>query len=70
MIVTIKVEDLRTVDNQGTVFVVTGTDPEGRRVRFAGEHRPMGAALEAVEQEGQAVCEVEDWMVLGIEDAP
>ncbi len=70
MIVTVKVEDLQTVDREGTMFVVTGTDEQGRRVRFAGQHGPMGAALDGVERDGEAACEVEDWMVLSIAQPP
>lgn len=58
-------EDLVHVSDEGTVWVLEGTDTETRdRVRFGGDWRAAQAYGEAVEAEGEAVAEVEPWQVL------
>jgi hypothetical protein len=65
MNVTVTAEDLVHVSDEGTVWVMTGTDTETRdRVRFASDWRAAQAFGEAVETGGEAVAEVEPWQVL------
>lgn len=64
MIVTVTLDDMGTVRDEGSVLSVVGTDEQGRRVRFAGDAEPMAAALRGVNDNGEAVVQVEDWMVL------
>lgn len=65
MNVTVTAEDLVHVSDEGTVWVMTGTDTETRdRVRFASDWRAAQAFGEAVDTEGEATAEVESWQVL------
>lgn len=57
-------EDLERVQNEGSVWVFTGSDAQGRVVRFGVDHRPAGGLIEAVRAEGILPCHVESWQVL------
>ena len=65
--VTLTIEDVDAVIDQGSVVVITGTDDVGQRVTFAGDHRPLGHIIEALltDAEDEIVVEVEDWQILG-----
>ncbi len=67
MNVTLTSDDLDTADNKGTVILVTGTDDDGNRVTFAGDHRPMAWALEIVETVGEIQVDVDAWQILSTE---
>jgi len=52
-----------------TIGFGLGVDEDGRRVRFAGDHRPLrhlGEALAVAEE--PILVEVDDWQVLSIEE--
>ena len=72
MIVTVTPDDLGTLRNAVSVIVITGTDPAGNRVTFAGDARPMAAMLGDVinGDVDEAPCEVEPWAVMNIEPWP
>lgn len=63
MLLTLTSEDLPTVVGHGSVVQVTGTDEDGARVTFAGDHRVMAGMLEALEVEGELPVYVEDWQI-------
>jgi hypothetical protein len=47
-----------------------GTDDGGRRVSFAGDHRPMrhiGEAMQHTTSDDPVTVELEDWQVLSVE---
>jgi 2-iminoacetate synthase ThiH len=49
----------------GSVATATGTDTEtGDTVVFAGDWRPMRDLASLLEEEGEIVCEVEEWQIL------
>lgn len=54
-----------SIDNQGTVIVLEGTDDQGRTHYFAADHRPARDLLEIVAVEGDVPVEVESWQLLG-----
>ena len=49
-----------------TIVTASGLDEKGRRVTFAGDHRPMSGLAEAVEYEGEVEVELESWQILSI----
>ena len=63
-IVWVTEDDLNAIVDQGSVLVFTGTDAQGRVVRFGVDHRPAHGLIEAVEAEGTIPCHVEPWQVL------
>jgi len=64
MNVTVTTEDLVHVSDEGTVWVMEGTDTETRdRVRFASDWR-AAQAFGIAADEGEATAEVEEWQVL------
>lgn len=55
----------------GTVAIGVGVDTKtGEEVRFGGDHRPMLALAEAIEEHGPVNAEVEDWAILSRGPAP
>lgn len=67
MNVTITMSDLGTLRDEGTVWVVTGTDNEtGDLVTFAGDHRPMANMLEGLAggEQADVMAEIEDYQVV------
>lgn len=68
MQITVTTEDLTTLRGMGSsVLTVTGTDENGDRVTFAGDHRPMAAMLDALidGEEAEVTAEVEPWQQMG-----
>ena len=58
-----------TIPADSTIGYGLGVDEDGRRVRFAGDHRPLrhlGEALAVAEE--PILVEVDDWQVLSIEE--
>ena len=58
-----------TIPAWSTIGYGLGVDEDGRRVRFAGDHRPLrhlGEALAVAEE--PILVEVDDWQVLSIEE--
>lgn len=51
-----------------TIITASGLDAQGRRVTFAGDHRPMRDLAEVVEQEGEVTVDLEPWQVLSVVD--
>ena len=59
------VEVTAFVRDEGSVIVLEGVDHGGRAViRFAADHRPGRAIVEALASEEPVVVEVERWQVL------
>ena len=59
-----------TIPASSTIGHGLAVDQHGRRVHFAGDHRPLrqlGEALAAADE--PILVEVEPWQVLAIEDA-
>lgn len=71
MIITLTIEDVATVVDEGTVVQITGTGEDGQRVTFAGDARSMSHVLEALVSgdEPEVDVQVEDWQVLSRETA-
>jgi hypothetical protein len=67
MIINVTIADLANGQDQGSVWVLTGTAEDGARVTFAGDHRPMRGLADAVMEQGEVSAEVEPWQVLGSE---
>lgn len=64
-------EDLATIDDQGTVIVITGTDARtGERITFAGDRRPMELLIESVLNGEEPLGNVDHWMVLSVTGGP
>lgn len=73
MNVTVTASDLGTARSEGTVIMITGTGPDGQRVTFAGDWRPMDVLLGGAAQLGEITAAVEPYQVLGaslIDQAP
>lgn len=67
--VTVTAEELSAVVEVGSVTILSGLLPDGRRVRFAGDRRAVSVILEAVEAAGPVVAAVPGWAVLGSPEA-
>lgn len=70
LFVTVTIEDVATAIADGGIIRMTGTADDGRRVTFAGDHRPMGDLIEGVlaaEDETGTVA-LEAWQILSIEE--
>lgn len=61
------VDDLQTVEDHGTMWIMTGSTDDGKRVTFAGDWRPMRGLTEFLVANGEAVTDLEDWQVLAVE---
>ena len=53
----------------GSIGYGVGLDEEGRRIRFAGDWRPIEALAEALDAGEVVEAEVEGWQILGVEEA-
>jgi len=51
---------------QDSIITASGLDGYGNRVTFGGDHRPMLALAEMVEEQGEVECYVESWQVLSV----
>jgi hypothetical protein len=51
-----------------TILTASGLDKKGRRITFAGDHRPMLDLADAVDAEGEIEVHVESWQVLSAVD--
>jgi hypothetical protein len=68
MQITVTTDDLTTLRGMGSsVLTVTGTDKNGDRVTFAGDHRPMATMLDALidGEDTEVTAEVEPWQQTG-----
>jgi hypothetical protein len=67
----ITAEDVATAVDHGTTVSITGTDEDGKRVTFAGDHRMMeglmAAALFYDEESVSAL--VEGWQIIRVTEA-
>jgi hypothetical protein len=64
-ILTVTADDLiNTAVNEGSVWVVTGTDADGSRIAFDAVWRPMRVLFDGALAEGEVPVEVEDWQVI------
>lgn len=52
------------VADVGTIVIFEGVAATGERVRFAADHRPAGAIIEAIFAGELPVCDVPEWAVL------
>lgn len=66
MLIDLTHDDLDTVQDQGSVVVITGTSSEDptMRVTFGGDHRSMAGLLALLEEGYEIPAQVEDWQVL------
>ena len=59
-----------TIPAWSTIGYGLGVDEHGRRVRFAGDHRPLRQLGEALAGADEPILvEVESWQVVAIEEA-
>lgn len=70
LIVTVTIEDVATAFADGSIIRMTGTTDDGRRVTFAGDHRPMGTLIENLltDEDESATVALEAWQILSIEE--
>lgn len=54
-----------SVPAYSTVGTAVGVDDEGVHWRFAVDHRPCAAIVEALESGEEVLVDVEDWQLLG-----
>lgn len=69
LFVTVTIEDVATAVADGGIIRMTGTADDGRRVTFAGDHRPMGDLIEGVlaDEDETGTVVLEAWQILSIE---
>jgi hypothetical protein len=67
MLIVVAAEDLDTVEQDGTVASITGTDLSGNRVTFAGDLSVINAMCEFIDTMGEITAEVEGWQILSTE---
>jgi hypothetical protein len=65
MTVTVTAADAVNARYEGTITVLGGTDNQtGNYILWAGDSRPVGILLAAVQDEGEATAELAPWQVL------
>jgi hypothetical protein len=56
---------VRPESPMSTIWLGLGETPEGKRVRFAGDWRPMRDIYEAMQDGDIAMVDLEPWMIMG-----
>lgn len=65
MTVTLSIDDFSTVQDHGSVVLITGTGEEGQRVTFGIEPRMLDDIAGLVLDEGDMDVWVESWAIMG-----
>jgi hypothetical protein len=67
MLVTLTAEDFNTLEEHGSVALITGTSVEdGTRVTFGAEPRLLEDIAQAAFYDEEEICvEIEDWQIWG-----
>ena len=65
MLITLTGQDVATVDDHGSIVVITGTAEDGSRVTFGGDPRPMADIVLALlgDEEDEVTVDVEGWQI-------
>jgi hypothetical protein len=68
MELTVEAADIMAARQEGSVTVMTGRNPEGQKVVFGGDTRPMSVLAAGCLEDGYAVVFAEPWQILEVVD--